>query len=181
MAVNHPDAATPLPAAIIDPQDSEHSVGLCQAEVHARILIIEDNRGSARALSKLLSLSGHDVAVAYTGPEGIAVAKEWASEVVISDVVLPGLDGFGVAMELRKAPVTANILLIALTGGGKDNDHHSARQAGFDHYLTKPVDPEVLLRLVSHFRPRCFCDCPICSSAGPSSSVLSRSFSCYAK
>src|SRR5262245_26641494 len=70
-----------------------------------RVLIIEDNWDAADSLRKLLSLLGHEVRVAYTGPGGVREAQEWRPDMVICDIGLPGLDGYGVALELRRLSV----------------------------------------------------------------------------
>ena len=113
-----------------------------------RILIIEDNRDAADSLELLLRVLGHEVRVAYTGPDGVELAGNWLPEVVLSDIGLPGLDGYGVARALRLNPATARVRLIAVTGYGSETDRRLALEAGFDHHLTKPVDHEVLLSLI---------------------------------
>lgn len=113
-----------------------------------RILVVEDNRDAADSLQVLLTLLGHEVRVAYTGPEGISAAIAWAPEVILSDIGLPGLDGYGVASELRRNPATANARLIAITGYGSEEDRRRALQSGFDYHLTKPADPAELERLL---------------------------------
>jgi two-component system CheB/CheR fusion protein len=96
-----------------------------------------------------LELLGHEVAVAYTGPEGVHMARAFHPDVVLCDIGLPGLDGYGVAGALRRDPVTARAHLIAITGYGEDEDRQRSRQAGFDHHLTKPVDPAALQGLLT--------------------------------
>jgi PAS domain S-box-containing protein len=113
-----------------------------------RILIVEDNRDAANSLRTLLHLLGHQAAVAYTGPEGVELARDWRPDVVLCDIGLPGLDGYGVAGELRHNPVTAGTRLIAITGYGEEADRQRAREAGFDHHLTKPVDAAALQPLL---------------------------------
>src|SRR5207247_1986984 len=110
-------------------------------EERLRILIVEDNRDTADSLRILLELMGYEVCVAYTGPEGVEAAWIWRPGIVLCDIGLPGLDGFGVATELRRNPITARALLIAITGYGRDEDRARSRQAGFDFHLTKPCDP----------------------------------------
>ena len=113
-----------------------------------RILVVEDNRDAADTLRMLLELLGHEVRVAYTGPDGVRMAEEWRPAVVLSDIGLPGLDGFGVARALRGNPATAQARLIAVTGYGSEDDRRLARESGFDHLLTKPADPGVLQQLL---------------------------------
>src|SRR4051794_14468482 len=83
-----------------------------------RVLIIEDNYDGAASLRLLLELLGHEAAVAHTGPEGVRAAREWRPDVVLCDIGLPDLDGYGVVAELRRDPATADCCVIALTGYG---------------------------------------------------------------
>jgi signal transduction histidine kinase len=114
-----------------------------------RVLVVEDNRDAAESLRMLLELLGNEVSVAHTGPDGVRLAHEWQPDVVLCDIGLPGgLDGFGVATELRQDPATAKARLIAITGYGSDKDRERARRAGFDYHLTKPADPAALQQLL---------------------------------
>lgn len=119
---------------------------------HLRVVVIEDNRDSAESLRMLLTLLGHDVAVAYSGPDGVAAAVRHRPDVVISDIGLPGLDGYGVARELRHHPATSGARLIAVTGYGTEDDRRRVQEAGFDHHLVKPADPQTLEGLLRRGR-----------------------------
>jgi CheY-like chemotaxis protein len=110
-----------------------------------RVLLVEDNRDAAESLRLLLQIHHHEVTVAYDGAQGIQAAQNQRPDVVVCDIGLPGMDGFDVARFLRQDPQTAGIRLIAMTGYGQDEDRRRAREAGFDHHLTKPVDPDELL------------------------------------
>ena len=119
-----------------------------QVSRRRRILIVEDNRDAADSLRMLLEAYGHEVAAAYTGPEGVEMANALRPDIVLCDIGLPGLDGYGVANELRQNPETAKIPLIAITGYGGEDDQKRSFQAGFSNHLTKPVDPSVLHSLL---------------------------------
>ena len=110
--------------------------------------MVEDNRDAADSLRMLLELFGHQVTVAYSGPDGVKAASECNPDVVLCDIGLPGLNGYGVASELRRNPATARAHLIAVTGYGQEEDRRRADEAGFDHHLTKPVDPSELQPLL---------------------------------
>jgi CheY-like chemotaxis protein len=115
-----------------------------------RVLLIEDNRDAAESLRLLLSLIGHEVAVAHAGPEGVEEARRFRPDVVVCDIGLPGgLDGYGVARALRADPAVAGAYLVALTGYGQEADRRRAREAGFDKHLVKPVEPAALTALVA--------------------------------
>jgi signal transduction histidine kinase len=115
-----------------------------------KVLVVEDNRDAADTLKLLLELRGQEVHVAYTGPEGLAQALAWGPDLVLCDLGLPGLDGFGLAVALRQHPVTAAVRLIAVTGYGSEEDRRRAAEAGFDQLLRKPVEPAELEQLLAH-------------------------------
>jgi CheY-like chemotaxis protein len=119
-----------------------------------RVIVIEDNRATADSLRELLDLSGHDVRVAYDGPAGVRAAREWPPEVVLCDIGLPGLDGYGVAAALRAHPGTSRARLIAITAYGSDEARRRSHEVGFERHFVKPVDPGVLLELLADLRAR---------------------------
>jgi PAS domain S-box-containing protein len=114
-----------------------------------RILVVEDNRDAAETLRVWLGILGHEVEVAHTGPEGVEAARRRPPEVVLCDIGLPGLDGYGVARAIRQDATTAGARLIAITGYGSDEDRRRSQDAGFDLHLTKPVDPADLQPLLT--------------------------------
>jgi CheY-like chemotaxis protein len=118
-----------------------------------RILLVEDDEDSGLMLRYLLELCGYDVRLARTGAEGLEMAASWRPGIVISDLGLPrGLDGYDVARALRGDSRYRSAFLVALSGLGRDRDKARARDAGFDFYLTKPVDLEALEGAVSRAR-----------------------------
>jgi CheY-like chemotaxis protein len=92
------------------------------------------------------------VAVANSGPDGVERAEAWRPNVVLCDIGLPGLDGYGVARELRRKSFTTKARLIAVTGYGSEEDRRRSEEAGFHAHLTKPVDPAVLETLLADVR-----------------------------
>jgi CheY-like chemotaxis protein len=130
-----------------------HGGGPAPAGQARRVLIVEDNADVADSLRILLELLGHDVRVARTGPEGVRTAHVFRPEVVLCDIGLPGLDGFGVAGELRHDDATARTRLIAVTAYGDDATRRRALASGFDQLVTKPADPAALIRLVAQSGP----------------------------
>lgn len=114
-----------------------------------RVLIVEDNVDAAESLRLLMDLLGHDARVASTGTDGLRVATAWRPDVVVSDIGLPGLDGYALAAELRRRPETTHALLVAVTGYGSDDSRRMAHRSGFQHVFTKPADPAVLLDLLA--------------------------------
>jgi CheY-like chemotaxis protein len=117
-----------------------------------RVLVVEDNPDCRETLCRLLTLSGFQVEQAGDGPEGLRKALAWRPAAAVVDIGLPLLDGYEVARHLRQA-LDGPILLIALTGYGQPEDRSRAFAAGFDHHLTKPADPEDLVRLLQTLTP----------------------------
>lgn len=113
-----------------------------------RVLVIEDNRDAADTLQELLELAGHTVEVAYSGPSGVRLAGEFAADVILCDIGLPGMDGYTVARELQAKGVLNSTRLIAVTGFGQPEDRRRTAEAGFHAHITKPADPEELLRMI---------------------------------
>src|SRR6185312_309944 len=101
------------------------------------------------SMATLLRLWGHDVRSAHDGPAALALADSFLPDVVLLDVGLPGMDGYEVARRLRNNPRLANILVVCLSGYGRENDARLAREAGCDLHLLTPMDPNVLQRLLS--------------------------------
>ena len=114
-----------------------------------RVLVADDNRDAADSLAMLLELAGHDVRVAYTGTVALSLAETFHPDVAVLDIGMPDIDGYTIARALRNKEGGAGIRLIALTGWGQDADKERARAAGFNHHLTKPVDPVMLEALVT--------------------------------
>jgi len=113
-----------------------------------RVLVVEDDHDTAETLRAWLVLSGHQVMVAHTGQEGIEAARTLEPNIVLCDIGLPGDDGYVVGTLLRQSRHGA-ARMIAVTGHSEPRDRLRALAAGFDEYLVKPVDPNVLLRELS--------------------------------
>jgi signal transduction histidine kinase/ActR/RegA family two-component response regulator len=114
-----------------------------------RVLIIEDDDDAGDTLAELLRLDDHQVSVARSGADGVALASSLAPEFVLVDIGLPDIDGYEVARRLRNNPTTSRLRLIAVTGYGTQEDRRSAFAAGFNEHLAKPVELESLRTLLS--------------------------------
>jgi PAS domain S-box-containing protein len=114
------------------------------AVVRCRVLVIEDNQDAADSLRDVLQLDGHVVEVAYTGREGIEKAHAFRPDVVLCDIGLPGLDGYGVARAMRAAPELGRVALVAVSGYTQPEDVARSKEAGFDAHLAKPPSVEKL-------------------------------------
>jgi CheY-like chemotaxis protein len=113
-----------------------------------RVLAVDDNMDAASTLALLIQISGHDVRTAHDGPSALAAAQAYRPDVILLDIGLPGLDGYEVAQRLRAMPIGADMVLVALTGYGQDEDRRRSIAAGFDHHLVKPASPQTLMKLL---------------------------------
>lgn len=117
----------------------------------ARILVIEDNPVNLALVDYLLHHAGHEVVAAATGEAGLALALADPPALVLCDLQLPGLDGYGVLASLRAAPITAAVPVVALTAFSMSHDRDHINAAGFDGYLIKPIEPEGFIGQVAIF------------------------------
>jgi PAS domain S-box-containing protein len=117
-----------------------------------RVLVVDDNVDAVRALSIVVKRLGNEVHMAYDGLEAIAAAEKWLPEIVILDLGMPKLDGYGAARHIRQQTWGKGMTLIALTGWGQDEDKRKTKEAGFDYHLAKPADLDELRRLISSGR-----------------------------
>jgi two-component system CheB/CheR fusion protein len=114
-----------------------------------RILIIDDNADAGDSLAAILRLSGHDVRVTRDGEAALEQARGWNPEIILLDIGLPGKDGYQVARELRHLPHLRTAMLVGVSGYGQPEDRYRARDAGFDHYFTKPVNLAALEKILA--------------------------------
>ena len=118
-----------------------------------RVLVVDDNRDSAESLAVLLRLTGHEVHTAHDGEEAVATAAAVRPDVVVLDIGLPKLNGHEAARRIRQQPGGEDVLIVALTGWGQDEDKARSTAAGFDAHLVKPVDPDTLAKLLAGAKP----------------------------
>ena len=127
-------------------------MGAPAPEGACRVLVVDDNVDSAQSMSLLLGLEGYQVECAYDGEEALLRAERFHSEVVLLDLGLPRFSGYEVARRLRGEPAGEDVLLVAVSGYGRERDRQAAREAGFDLHLTKPADPDEVLRVLAERR-----------------------------
>ena len=113
-----------------------------------RVLIVDDNRDSADSLAMLMQITNNEAYLAHDGEEAVAAVEKHRPEVVLLDIGLPKFDGHEVCRRVRKEPWGKDIVIIALTGWGQEDDRRKSQEAGFDGHLVKPVDYEKLLELL---------------------------------
>jgi CheY-like chemotaxis protein len=126
-----------------------------ESALRRRILVVDDNIDAAQTLQMLLELEGHEVRAAHDGIEALAAARDFAPELVLLDLGLPGLSGYEVAERLRSQP-GPRPALVAVTGFGQEADRRRSRAAGFDRHFAKPVrleDLTAVLRVLPAAEP----------------------------
>jgi signal transduction histidine kinase/ActR/RegA family two-component response regulator len=146
-----------LPIVITsDPDVDARSAGHAENQNNAanlRILVVDDNRDGADMLQMMLELEGYTVFKAYDGRQAIETVQQSRPRAVLMDIGLPDMDGYEAARRIRQLPVGKDIVMIALTGWGHEDARRLAAEAGMDHHLVKPVDPNVLRSYLARIAP----------------------------
>ncbi len=114
-----------------------------------KILVVDDNLDSADSLGLLMSLLGNEVRIVHDGLAAVEAANEFRPRVVLLDIGLPKLNGYEAAKTIRQQPGGKEAVLIAVSGWGEDIDRQRSKNAGFDHHLVKPLDPDALTNLLA--------------------------------
>jgi PAS domain S-box-containing protein len=117
----------------------------------SRVLIIDDNKDMADSIVALLRLAEYEAQAAYSGTSGFEMALGFRPRIALIDIGLPEMDGFELARRIRQHSTLQETLLVALTGYGEEHHRRASREAGFDHHLVKPVDPETLLESLAEW------------------------------
>jgi two-component system cell cycle response regulator DivK len=103
------------------------------------ILIIEDNDKNLKLVRDVLQFNGYETAEAMTAEEGLVLARSQQPVLILMDIQLPGMDGFAALRQLRADPITQSTLVIAVTASALERDRQKILEAGFDGYLSKPI------------------------------------------
>jgi PAS domain S-box-containing protein len=122
----------------------DEAVSVDEDQRQRKILVVDDNEDAAEMMAMVLRKRGHEVMLAFDGPEALEMASAFEPDVVCLDIGLPGMDGFEVARRLRSGPTGDDLVLLAVTGYGQTEDRERADSVGFDALLVKPVAAEAL-------------------------------------
>jgi CheY-like chemotaxis protein len=117
----------------------------------ARILIAEDNEANLALVEYLLRAAGHRTVAATDGLEAVRLVREIRPDLVICDLQMPEVDGYSVLAQLREDPTLQEMPVIALTAFSRRIDRTTVLVAGFDGYLSKPIDPEEFIKQVEEY------------------------------
>jgi CheY-like chemotaxis protein len=113
-----------------------------------RILVVDDNVDSATSLTMMLRMMGHEIKTAHDGKAALAAAHSFRPDIILLDIGLPELSGYEVCQRIRQEPWGQNMVIIAQTGWGQEEDRRKSKEMGFNYHLVKPVDPALLTALI---------------------------------
>jgi CheY-like chemotaxis protein/anti-sigma regulatory factor (Ser/Thr protein kinase) len=117
-----------------------------------RILIVDDNRDAALSLAMMLNLMGNETQTAHDGLEALDVAAMFKPDVILLDIGMPKLNGYDACRRIREQPWGKNVVIVACTGWGQEEDKRRAQDAGFNFHMVKPVDPAALENLLAELQ-----------------------------
>lgn len=118
-----------------------------------KVLVVEDDSAISDLISKVLRLEGYPTTVATDGPSALALLRSNPFDLVILDVMLPGVDGISILKSIREDPATADVPVLILSAKTDDATTWAGWQAGCNYYMTKPFDPQELLLILKRHEP----------------------------
>ena len=137
------------PAAFTEQSRSAPGTAMFSGNHDFRILLIDDNQDAIDSMAALLTLLDYDIRTAENAEIALRIAAEFQPHLILSDIGLPGMDGYRLAPELRRVAGERKLVLAAATGYGLASDKKKAREAGFDYHLVKPLDADMLIDFVA--------------------------------
>jgi CheY-like chemotaxis protein len=115
------------------------------------ILVVDDNPANAKLVAYLLKARGYEIRTAASAKEALQVLEGFHPRLILMDLQLPGMDGLSLTRQLKAAPATRDIIIVALTASAMKGDAEKAREAGCDGYITKPIDTRTLPATLAGF------------------------------
>lgn len=137
-----------LPAAELEAMEKPEQEKAMEPRSRRRVLVADDNQDSVESLAMMLRFLGHEVVTAHDGAEAIELARSFRPEVALLDIGMPKYSGYDVARYMREELGAASVTLVALTGWGQEEDRRRTRDAGFNHHLVKPLDFDLLEKVL---------------------------------
>ncbi len=119
-----------------------------------KILVVEDNEANRILMRQILKYNGYEVLEAADGAAGLEMAREHMPDLILLDLQMPVMGGLAVIRELRKTPELSKLKVIAVTSFAMKGDREKALEAGFDEYVTKPIDTRKFVELVKNIISR---------------------------
>jgi two-component system, chemotaxis family, CheB/CheR fusion protein len=148
--------STPLMSGGVGPSPEGSAARMSdETEANAsspRALVVDDVADVMEMIALFLRHAGYEVAVANCGPDALEVARTEHFDIIVSDIGMPGMNGYELAQALRALPHCSDVPMIAVTGFSAYDDKGRALQCGFNAHLTKPINPVALLELIERLR-----------------------------
>jgi CheY-like chemotaxis protein len=140
-----------LPLATLEQTQEEPRV---EQNKYEQVLVVDDNRDGAASLAMFLSILGNDTRTAHDGLDAVELAEAFRPDAIVLDIGLPRLNGYDACRRIRSQPWGKDMMIVAATGWGQDEDRLRTAEAGFDHHLVKPIEPTVLQELLAELKKR---------------------------
>ena len=147
--VRLPTTTPPVGVGVVAPDARDPAAG----QRRRRVLVVDDNRDSAQTLAMVLDVMGHETRLANDGLEAVAIAAEFQPDIVLLDIGMPKLNGYEACRQIRAQPWARDVVMVAVTGWGHDEDRRRSKNAGFDLHLVKPLDPVEVERMMRDLQP----------------------------
>jgi CheY-like chemotaxis protein len=142
-----------LPVVAKTPEKPHHEPGPQTQHVRGRrVLVVDDNADAATSLAMLLKISGNETETANDGMQAVQRTATYRPDIILLDIGLPRMSGYDVCRAIREKPWGHEIVIVAMTGWGQDEDRRKSKEAGFDGHLVKPVDYNALMQLLNETR-----------------------------
>ena len=135
------------PSVTVDQPDDSGGV-LKVKPARRRILVVDDNVDGATTLAEMLKIMGNDTQTAFDGEEAVALTEAFRPDVVLMDIGMPKVNGYEACRRIRSQPWGQEIVIIAQTGWGQDEDKRKSQEAGFTFHMVKPIDFVILEKLL---------------------------------
>lgn len=142
----------PVALAVTTDRADDHKTVPKAKPARRRILVVDDNRDGATSLAEMLGIMGNETQTAFDGVEAVAVAEAFKPDVILMDIGMPKLNGYEACHRIREQPWGRNMVIVAQTGWGQDDDKLKSQDAGFDFHLIKPVDPAALEKMLAELQ-----------------------------
>ena len=144
-----------LPIGIVNHPPREQAATVAPSPTaHLRVVVADDNKAAAGMMALILKMQGHEVQVCNDGVAAVEEAERFRPEVILMDIGMPNLDGYAAARKIRSETWGQDMMLVALTGWGQEEDRQKTRDAGFDHHLVKPANPADIQRILASAKKR---------------------------
>ncbi len=128
--------------------------GVSRPAARFRVLVADDNLDAANSLALMLRFMGSEVRTVHDGLSALETAAAFKPDMIVLDIGMPKLNGYDTCRLIREQPWGKDVLLAALTGWGQDEDRRRSREVGFDEHLVKPIEPEMLEKLLARVKTR---------------------------